>query len=198
MLTKLLLEFPMSFSSQTQEKKSHKMTSLLLSILFLESIHHLTEDKSRQFCQNSNQQIACCSVCPRQSVSVTDKQSDGHSLNYCEKGRACNDPGPILDCSGCLVSFPQKHKDFFPPLLAFPVFCSRQKYWQWRQTQVVWNSQRCNWNQYLHHYRHRYRALKQMTHRWHWKCNYGLDKIRQLKVIWTKSKIISRMTGFVK
>lgn len=122
MLTKLLLEFPMSFSSQTQEKKSHKMTSLLLSILFLESIHHLTEDKSRQFCQNSNQQIACCSVCPRQSVSVTDKQSDGHSLNYCEKGRACNDPGPILDCSGCLVSFPQKHKDFFPlswPFLYF-------------------------------------------------------------------------------
>lgn len=56
------------------------------------TIHHLTEDKPRQFCQNSNQQIACCSACPRQSATVAHKQSDGDPLNYREEG------GPVTIC----------------------------------------------------------------------------------------------------
>lgn len=74
------------------------------------------EDKPWQFCQNSNQQIARCSACPRRSATVDDKQSDGHSLNYRGKGRASNDPGPISDCTGCLVSSSQRHQGFFPSL----------------------------------------------------------------------------------
>ena len=110
----------MSFPLKRRKTKAEETS--LPSLRPLESIHHLTEDKPWQFCQNSNQQIASCSACPRQSATVDDKQSDGHSLNYRGKGRASNDPGPILDCAGCLVSSSQRHQGFFfffffsPPL----------------------------------------------------------------------------------
>lgn len=106
----------MSFPLKQRKTKAKEIS--LPSLRPLESIHHLTEDKPWQFCQNSNQQIASCSACPRQSATVDDKQSDGHSLNYRGKGRASNDPGPILDCTGCLVSSSQRHQGFFfsPPL----------------------------------------------------------------------------------
>lgn len=107
-----------------KQRKTEAKEISLPSFLPLETIHHLMEDKPWQFCQNSNQQIACCSACPRRSATVDDKQSDGHSLNYRGKGRASNDPGPISDCTGCLVSSSQRHQGFFSPTCSFLYFAA--------------------------------------------------------------------------
>lgn len=75
--------FPVSFFSPWKKKKGTQAEEAqLASLLPLNSIYHLMEDKPWQFCQNSNQQIARCSARPRPSTTADDKQSDGHSLNY--------------------------------------------------------------------------------------------------------------------
>lgn len=84
LLTNLLTDFLCRFL--LKRRKTQAKQTYVLSLLPLNSIHHLMEDKPWQFCQNSNQQIACCSACLRPSTAVDDKHSDGHSLNYRRKG----------------------------------------------------------------------------------------------------------------